>query len=80
MESGDVFGGSYLYSGQVQVESDYYDFVDNCFCNGFVVVYFGYGVGDVEVFVYCYDWFYGGGNFGQFVYYFFNILVYLQKI
>ena len=37
----------------------------------------GYGVGDAEAFVYCHDWLYGGGNFGQLVYHSFNILVYL---
>jgi hypothetical protein len=76
-ESGDAFGGSHSYSGQAQVESDYHDFADNCLCNGSVAVYLGYGVGDAEAFVYCHDWLYGGGNFGQLVYHSFNILVYL---
>ena len=48
---------------------------DNAY--GSVAVYFGYGVGDAEAFVYCHDWLYGGGNFGQLVYHSFDILVYL---
>ena len=32
---------------------------------------------DAEAFVYCHDWLYGGGNFGQLVYHSFDILVYL---
>lgn len=76
-KAGDAFGGSHSYSGQAQVESDYHDFADNCLCNGSVAVYLGYGVGDAEAFVYCHDWLYGGGNFGQLVYHSFNILVYL---
>lgn len=47
------------------------------FDNGSVAVYLGYGVGDAEAFVYCHDWLYGGGNFGQLVYHSFDILVYL---
>ena len=55
----------------IMTSFDYY------FCNGAIVVYFGYGIGIAKAIVYCHDWFDGSGNIGQFVHYSFDILVYL---
>ena len=66
-----------IHAGRRRLRAIIMIFADNYFCNGSVAVYLGYGVGDAEAFVYCHDWLYGGGNFGQLVYHSFDILVYL---